>query len=188
MNEKALFTLMLLVSLTGCATSSMPIGEASQTVAQRQTPSVSDNFILTLKDFGGDDTRFSLAVMNFEDLSGARIEGGISSAVASSGKLLSEFLLTAPALNGKFLVYSRSSLTDLLNERRLAESFNESRKAKMVAEARPEMRALIQESLKPTYDLPDLHPVDLLLYGAVVGYDKDLVDDGLGIGLVGYNV
>ena len=50
------------------------------------------------------------------------------------------------------------------------------------------MRALIQESLKPTYNLPDLHPVDLLLYGAVVGYDKDLRDSGVGSGLLGYNV
>lgn len=184
----SLLALVMFAFLSGCAAQIPQPGVIGHIPAEKQTPTVSEDFALTLKDFGGEDTRFSLAVMKFDDLSGTRIEGGISTAVASSGKLLSEFLLTAPELDGKFLVFNREALTDLLNERRLAESYNESRKAKLIAEARPELQGLIRDSLKPTYELPDLHPVDLLLYGAVVGYDKDLIDDGAGAGLAGYSV
>lgn len=174
----------LLVS--GCSTLG---GSDSAPMPQRQGAFTIDGiFFESLKGFGGSAEQvFSVAVIDFQDLTGSRIEGGASTAVATSGKLLTEFLLTSPSLESKFQVYSRSSLKELLTERTLAENFDRNRKNRLLAETPESLMAVMSQKIQPLFDLADIRPVDLLITGAVVGYDKNLTDDGMGAGLLGYN-
>ena len=68
----------------------------------------------------------SVAVTSFEDLTGARVDGGSSTAVAASGHLLLEFILKNYRDEGHLAIYSRRLLSELINERRLAQQANTS--------------------------------------------------------------
>lgn len=170
----------------GCATLG---GNDAAPLPQRQGAfTIEADFFGALKGFGGNlEQSFTVAVIDFQDLTGSRIEGGASTAVATSGKLLTEFLLTSPSLQSKFQVYSRSSLKELLTERTLAENFDRNRKNRLLADTPESLMAVVSQQLQPLFDLADIRPVDLLISGAVVGYDKNLSDDGMAAGLLGYN-
>jgi curli biogenesis system outer membrane secretion channel CsgG len=144
-------------------------------------------FVASVKTFGGDKDVFTLSVQNFEDLSGSRSEGGISTSVAASGKFLTEFLLSTPELRHKFHVLNRTHLNALLTERKLAVAFDEDRKTRLVDQANPVLKEILANSLKPKYDFPALEPATYLLHGAVIGYDKAIDEYGQGYGLMGAN-
>ncbi len=179
-------TCLLVVSvLAGCASSqqtkpSHPLTSVPPLQAHKE-------FVASVKTFGGDKDVFTVSVQNFEDLSGSRSEGGISTSVAASGKFLTEFLLSSPELRSKFHVLNRTHLNALLTERKLAEAFNEDRKARLIEQANPVLKEILANSLQPKYDFPALEPAAYLLHGAVIGYDKAVDEYGQGYGLMGAN-
>ena len=182
---RLVLTALFLVNL-GCASMDPRFSNTSEVLAQNTQKMAGEGaFFDQLAGFGEDNSSYTLAVMQFEDLSGTRSEGGISSAVASSGKLLTEYLLSAPQLRTKFSVYSRGALKDLLTERSLATQYEASRREKLLKKTPPELIGLVTGNINPIFDLPDMRPVDLLIYGAVVGYDKNLAESGSGAGIAG---
>ena len=128
----------------------------------------------------------SVAVTSFEDLTGARVDGGSSTAVAASGHLLLEFILKNYRDEGHLAIYSRRLLSELINERRLAQQANTSYATEAVNSLSKATQALMGNAkIKPLHDLPDLGPVDFLITGAVIGYDKNTRDSGAAAGMVG---
>ena len=128
----------------------------------------------------------SVAVTSFEDLTGARVDGGYSTAVAASGHLLLEFILKNYRDEGHLAIYSRRLLSELINERRLAQQANTSYATEAVNSLSKATQALMGNAkIKPLHDLPDLGPVDFLITGAVIGYDKNTRDSGAAAGMVG---
>lgn len=130
----------------------------------------------------------AISVMGFEDLTGQRIESGTSAAVASSGRILTEYLLDQTNTKDRFQVLDRNLLTEMVNERRLAAQANATNEAEVLANASEVMRPLIEGTIAPVFDVPDLTPVDYMLQGAVVGFDRRLLDGGNGAGLLGMRV
>lgn len=179
--------LLLALVVSGCNT--VPLTPVTEERTQvRSDPRIPvAQFAAEVRAFGGADRTFTIAVVGFDDLSGQRIEEGASTAVASSGKLLVESLLVEPALSGKFSVFSRANLQSLLTERSLAKAFNDNRRQQILEKTPDALRPNVARELQPAFVIPDMRPADLLLYGAVVGYDKSLSDDGAGVGMLGYN-
>jgi len=128
----------------------------------------------------------SMAVTSFDDLTGARVEGGASTAIAGSGLLLLELILNSYSDERRIRLFSRRLLTDLVNERRLAQQYNSTAASRSLNSLSEAAKALVNpDKLSKAYDLADIAPVDYLLTGAVIGYDKNLSDLGAGAGLVG---
>lgn len=176
------------ILLSGCSSLDYPVEKVvGHSDRSPENLAGSAEFYASLSSFGAPEVNYSIAVINFEDLTGARVEGGVSTAVSAAGKMLTELLLSSKELSPKFSVYSRSGLKDLITERSLAQAFEASRLEKLLKATPPELHSLVQEQMKPVFDLPDMRPADLLIYGAVVGYDKNLSDGGMGVGIAGGN-
>jgi len=140
-----------------------------------------------LEAFSKREGQFTIAISSFEDLSGSRIEGGASTAVAGSGQLLLEYILKGYSDLNFMRLHTRRLLTDLVNERRLAQQANQSNAAQSLESLSEATRALINSRITPLYQIPDINPVDFLVTGAVIGYDKNVLDTGAGAGIVGIN-
>ncbi|PWK62048.1 hypothetical protein C7455_10173 [Roseicyclus mahoneyensis] len=127
----------------------------------------------------------SVAVAQFEDLTGARIEGGTSTAVAASGRFLTEYILMRANGNDAYRVLDRAGLNNLLNERRLADQINAFHEAEVVAAAPEMLRDQLAGRVPPAIEMAPLRVSDYLIHGAVVGYDRRLIDNGTGMGIAG---
>jgi len=179
-----LFIWTLSLFITGC--SSLSNIEGSYL---KHSPSLSADalFVKSVKSFGKPDKSYTIAIQSFEDLSGSRSEGGISTSVANSGKFLTEFLLTSTELRKKFHIFNREQLNALLTERKLANAFEQDRKQRLIDKSNPLLKDILKDSLKPKYDFIALEPSQYLIIGAVIGYDKSTDEYGLGFGLMGAN-
>lgn len=130
----------------------------------------------------------TITVSQFDDLSGARTENGTSTVVAASGRILTEYLLLRANTADNYAVLDRAGLNNLINERRLADQVNAINEAKTIAAAPAALREALIGRVPPAIDLPPLLVTDYMIYGAVVGYDKALNDNGGGIGVAGVRV
>ncbi|MCO4800336.1 MAG: hypothetical protein KC484_14075 [Colwelliaceae bacterium] len=181
---KFLFVGALLLNTVGCSSST----NNERSLLKRSPSLVAESlFIDTLNRFGKPDKSYTISIQNFEDLSGSRSEGGISTSVVSSGKFLTEFLLTSPALRKKFYIFNRSQLNALLTERKLANAFDQDRKQRLIEKSNPLLKDILKDSLKPKYDFIALEPSQYLIIGAVIGYDKSIDEYGQGLGIMGAN-
>ena len=129
-----------------------------------------------------------VVVSKFEDLTGARSQNGTSSVVASSGRILTEYILMKANTKKLYSVLDRSELAGLVNERRLAEQVNADNEKREINAAPVALRVQMQGRVAPIIDIKPLKVSDYLIYGAIVGYDRNLVDDGSGAALAGFGV
>lgn len=127
-------------------------------------------------------------VSKFEDLTGARTQNGTSSVVASSGISLTQYILIKANTEKLYTVLDRSELAGLVNERRLAELVNADNEAKTINSAPLVLRNQMQGKVAPLIDMKPLKVSDYLIYGAIVGYDRNLVDDGSGAAIAGFGI
>ena len=181
--------IILCVALAGCA-QNMEIGKrhlssANTTDSEERFGQHSSE---ATSSFFGKHKSKRVAVSGFDDLSGARVENGTSTAVAASGRILTHYILMENNNKNHYTLLDRSVLNELLNERRLAGQVNATNEAEVINAAPEFMREGLAGNVPPIVATEDLLPSDYLIYGAVVGYDKRLKDDGTGAGIAGYNV
>ena len=129
-----------------------------------------------------------IVVSKFEDLTGARTQNGTSSVVASSGLFLTQYILMKAQTENLYTVLDRSELAGLVNERRLAEQVNSDNEARTINSAPLALRNQMQGRVAPLIDMKPLMVSDYLISGAIVGYDRNLVDDGSGAAIAGFGV
>ena len=180
---------LLCVAVSGCA-QDIQIAERHRPKAEVVTSSkdFAQNSAQPISAFFQKRKNKRIAVSGFEDLSGARIEGGASTAVAASGRILTHYLLLENNKNNQYKLLDRAILNDLLNERRLAAQIN-TKNENDVLDASPDfLRESLRGKIPQLIKSDDLLPTDYLIYGAVVGYDKRLKDDGAGAGLAGFRL
>lgn len=128
----------------------------------------------------------TIAVTGFEDLTGSRNETGASTSVSGSGILLLEHILRQHSSPTTLRVFTRKLLGDLINERRLAAQLNEAHATQTRNQLSESIQSLLGDSpIKPLVVFPELIPVNYLVTGAVIGYDKNVSDLGAGAGALG---
>jgi curli biogenesis system outer membrane secretion channel CsgG len=88
-------------------------------------------------------------------------------------------------VQGAYRVLDRAGLNDLLNERRLAEQINATNELAVINAAPAAIRDQLPGRIPPLVDIEPLGVSDYLIYGAVVGYDRRLIDNGTGVGIAG---
>ena len=179
----------LLISLSGCNM----VTNVEENIAKVPQVNLGNLEISDDEIFDAFSTRrggVTIAVSSFEDLSGSRTEGGASTSVAGSGMLLLEYLLRQHAAPTTFRVFSRKLLNELVNERRLAAQLNAAYAEQQMSSLSSNMQSLLGDSLKntkPLVSFPEIIPVNYLVTGAVIGYDKNILDLGAGAGSLGIN-
>jgi curli biogenesis system outer membrane secretion channel CsgG len=184
---KAIRTLVTVGLVTGCvAVDKIDQLTAPNTITDAASEHTEHSKAEVMAQWSQRNGIASVAVTSFEDLTGARVDGGSSTAVAASGHLLLEFILKNYRDEGHLAIYSRRLLSELINERRLAQQANTSYATEAVNSLSKATQALMGNAkIKPLHDLPDLGPVDFLITGAVIGYDKNTRDSGAAAGMVG---
>lgn len=176
---------LAVILFTGCSSANQHLSDNN--ITRVDSLKAEPLFIETIKGFGKEGETYTLAVQSFDDLSGSRSDGGISTSVAGSGKFLTEFLLSHPQFNKKFRLFNRNNLNALLTERKLAETFEQERKNDMIKKSNAILKSILQDSLKHKYGFKSLEPARYLINGAVIGYDKAIDEHGSGLGLMGAN-
>lgn len=147
-----------------------------------------DGSVQAINNFFDRRTGRTITVSQFEDLSGARTENGTSTVVAASGRILTEYILLRANSEGNYDVLDRAGLNNLINERRLADQVNAINEEKIITASPIALREALIGRIPPAIDLPPLLVTNYMIYGAVVGYDKALNDNGGGIGVAGVRV
>lgn len=143
--------------------------------------------------FDAIDPPLSLAIVSVEDKTGSTRPSGDqnfadpSRAVSQGAVEILKHLLTHEPFRSSFNQFERENLNALLTERRVAEQFNQTLKSEAgVPVDGTVLRSLLSENVDGLIELDDLRPVDYLLAGAVVGYDPNIVDDGVGFMVNGF--
>jgi curli biogenesis system outer membrane secretion channel CsgG len=174
------------VSLAGCSQGPIPLDRhTAERGARASELAASDPVSVAANSFFSNGRGRRVAVAQFDDLTGARIEGGTSTAVAASGRILTEYILMGANVKGAYRVLDRAGLANLLNERRLADQINASNEADVISASPAAVRDQLPGRIPPLVDIDPLGVSDYLIYGAVVGYDRRLIDNGGGFGIAG---
>lgn len=184
--RRGVIALAAIGMVSGCSQAAMSLDQHASDQGTRVAElAASAPVSLAANSFFSGGRGRSVAVAQFDDLTGARIEGGTSTAVAASGRLLTEYILMGANVQDAYRVLDRAGLNNLLNERRLAEQVNATNELAVINAAPAAIRDQLPGRVPPLVDIEPLGVSDYLIYGAVVGYDRRLIDNGTGVGIAG---
>lgn len=152
----------LLLGLTGCATS-LPAATRSPATLAPATQVMRD--LVHLPESAG---RIPVAVYGFRDQTGQYKPAPDSSFSTSVTQGAAALLIKALRDSRWFMPVERENLQDLLTERKIIRALE-----------------LPQDKAAPQIQLPPLMPANLLIEGAIVGYESNVRTGGAGVRYLG---
>jgi curli biogenesis system outer membrane secretion channel CsgG len=180
-------TLFIMITLSACGSATDAIERHMKAQPPKGSPlAASEKTVVEINRFFERSVGNKIVISKFDDLTGARNENGTSSVVASSGRILSEYILMNANNKNRYELLDRRDLGSLVNERRLAEQINADNEARKISSAPLVLREQMVGRVPPLIDIEPLKVSDYFIYGAVVGYDRNLVDEGSGGALAGF--
>lgn len=167
------FLLILMVSfVVGCS-----VAEKTGSI-QQQKPNHAEIWLNDHKVLASDEIH-SVAVLEIRDKSGSLESPGGSRSVSQGVTELIKHLLNKEPYSNFIVQHDRQNLDPLLRERSIADLYNKD--AQNLTNSN-RLNALIAPAVD-TQELSKLQPVQVLISGAVVGYDKTLRDTANGFSL-----
>jgi len=167
------FMLILLSSLAmGCA------GVEKPQLIQQQKPNYAKDW-LTSHSVSETEKIYRIAVLEIQDKTGSLETPGGSRSVSQGLTELIKHLLNKDPYSKFAVQHDRQNLDTLLRERSIAELYNKD--AENVTSS-SRLNTLISPAVD-TVKLSKLMPVEILISGAVVGYDKTIKDTANGLSL-----
>ena len=169
---KLAFRLLLICSISACAQIE---GSDKQT---DPTPNYAKEWI-TLHKIKKNDPVYSIAVIGIQDKTGSLESPGGSRSVTQGATELVKYLLDRKPYSKFVIQHDRQNLEYLIRERSIAERYNQDLE-------NPTNSSRLNSLISPAIEyikLPNLKPVEILVSGAVVGYDKTMQDSVQGISI-----